>query len=146
VEAVLGEPVFVGGKMQGISAGSAQTRGSGSVFCSINQLVMAKFPKPRNREFSRDNNELPLHIRQRRTVRGSKLRETGPRFRRQMAPKKALSGTRDRDAQESCRNGSKALVRTPVLAFEHGFQFLLQVVCPASLLRCLERIQAVVDI
>ena len=73
-----------------------------------------------------------------RAAPGSALRSTD--LHGKMAPKKALSGTRDRDAQESCRNGSKALTRILVLTFEQGLQLLLQVAGPAILLGCLERI------
>jgi hypothetical protein len=68
VEAVFGELVscrhsLLNGKVQGISADSAAGTGSGSVFRTINQVVAAKFPKQKNREFSRENSEFPQGIR-----------------------------------------------------------------------------------
>jgi len=52
------------GKIQGISADSAPGTGSGSVFRTINQVVAAKFPTQKNREFSRENSECPQHIKE----------------------------------------------------------------------------------
>jgi len=70
VEAVTSEPVSAGkvsllrGKVQGISADSAAGTGSGSVFWTINQAVATKFPKQKNREFSRQNSEFFQRIRE----------------------------------------------------------------------------------
>ena len=70
MEAVFGEPVSAGrfsllsGKVQGIFADSAEGTGPGSVFRTINQVVAAKFPKQKNREFSRENSEFPQRNRE----------------------------------------------------------------------------------
>ena len=52
------------GKIQGISADSAAGTGTGAVFRTINQVVAAKFPKQKNREFSRENSEFPQRVRE----------------------------------------------------------------------------------
>ena len=59
-----GEFSLLSGKVQGISAYSAAGMGSGPVFRTINQVFAAKFPKQKNREFSRENREFPQRIRE----------------------------------------------------------------------------------
>jgi hypothetical protein len=43
---------------------TAAEAGPGSVFRTINQIVTAKFPTQKNREFSRENSEFPQRIRE----------------------------------------------------------------------------------
>jgi hypothetical protein len=55
---------LLSGKVQGISADSAEGTCTGSAFRTINQVLAAKFPKQRNRDFSRENSECPQRNRE----------------------------------------------------------------------------------